>query len=178
MPNASFLSERAETRTNLFVLAAIRSSLAIGPVRIRNLSKRGMLVEGAILPPVGTEVQIERGSLLASGKIVWLGDGRAGIELASDIEVKSWLPKFSKAGQARVDELVHTIKAGLQQPVAVPEPLINQPDLLSLLKDLDHVSQMMAEDDYIVSRHGESIQRLDIIAQHLRSLTRTGPVRT
>ena len=169
--------ERAEARTNLFVLAVLRTGLAAGPIRIRNLSTRGMLVEGAVLPPAGTHVKIERGSLVTSGIVVWNVDGRAGVELSSDVEVESWLPMRRNAAQSRIDEIVQTVKSGSTHPTSAID-MSNRPSLGTLIRELENVSQTLAEDDQIVSRHAELLQRLDIIGQHLTSLMKTPPIRT
>lgn len=44
------ISARIELRTNMFALATVAGKDVAGPVKIRNLSPSGALIEGALLP--------------------------------------------------------------------------------------------------------------------------------
>ena len=56
------------------------------PVRLRNLSEEGALIEGARLPPAGTTTWFERGALRLIGKIVWADGNFAGILFARRLD--------------------------------------------------------------------------------------------
>lgn len=49
-------------------------------VRVRNLSVAGALLESDDLPAVGTRVKLRKGDLSATGKIVRLDGGLAGVQ--------------------------------------------------------------------------------------------------
>jgi hypothetical protein len=180
LDNHRTVHDRAETRKHLFVLAALRSESAVAPVRVRNVSNSGMLIEGTVLPPVGSRVEIERGSATAGGFIVWSENGRAGIKLCSSIDIEGWLPRISRE-QACVDALVQSIRSEDHVPRGtarlVPTPATRSFDLSQLANELDAVSGALVADTRILIDHSEDLQRLDIIAQCLRLLAKPDPKR-
>ena len=111
MSGAAKSENRLSARTNLFVMAAICGGLGSEPVKVRNLSPNGALIEGAVLPQTGTQVRLCRADLEVGGEIVWCKDGRAGLQFGSPVVVADWLPQGSaNAGQQRVDQLVQKLK--------------------------------------------------------------------
>jgi len=70
---------RIEDRSNVFLSAALVTSSSSVPVRIRNLSSRGALLDGAALPVAGVQVQLVRGMLRANGHVAWQDGSLAGI---------------------------------------------------------------------------------------------------
>jgi hypothetical protein len=87
---------RESNRKNLFVAANLDWGHGPSPVRIRNISSLGALVEGTRFPPVGSPVRLGRGGLSALGELVWVRGARAGLELTSPIEPDAWLPLHSR----------------------------------------------------------------------------------
>lgn len=70
-----------KSRRSSVLLAAtlkIRGGGSI-PVKLRNLSAEGALVQAANLPIEGTQVVFERDELSVRGRIVWVDDEHAGI---------------------------------------------------------------------------------------------------
>lgn len=59
--------------------ASVEFAGASVPVKLRNLSKDGALVEAVTLPPVGTPVRFSKGELALSGHVAWEAGKRAGI---------------------------------------------------------------------------------------------------
>ena len=51
---------RREPRTNMFVMATIYADTGSAPVKVRNLSSTGALIEGEVLPPLGATVRLRR----------------------------------------------------------------------------------------------------------------------
>jgi len=71
---------RVESRNNIFVIAVLDVDCgSTTPVRVRNLSQNGALVEASALPPVGTAVLLKRGSLCVDAQVVWVDQQRAGL---------------------------------------------------------------------------------------------------
>jgi hypothetical protein len=64
-------NNRSELRSNLFLSAELVVGPAALPVRVRNLSPHGALVDGGSLPPAGASVRLVRGDLSAEGEIAW-----------------------------------------------------------------------------------------------------------
>ena len=63
----------------MLMAAALELSGRSLPVKLRNLSSDGALVEGERLPVEGSEVVFRRQELAVSGRVVWLRGGRAGL---------------------------------------------------------------------------------------------------
>lgn len=156
----------------MFVLATISWSGVSGPVKIRNMSASGALVEGATLPPVGATVLLRRGSSVAAGKIVWCKGGKAGLKLDQKISVAEWMPG-ENTGQNRVDQIVHHIrseKATSEHLPVTSTPLISSTELRNLADGLCSLADELADDMAFVVRHSTRLQLLDIAAQTLRKI--------
>ena len=63
--------KRTHPRTSMFVLATIAAPTVSGPVKIRNMSVGGALIEGDALPRTGEHLRLRRGELTVCGRIVW-----------------------------------------------------------------------------------------------------------
>lgn len=168
---------RAEPRTNLFVMATISAATASGPVKVRNLSPSGALVEGAALPAEKQHVRLRRGRLVVSGEVVWCRAGRAGLRFDSHVVVADWLPQCAhRSAQQRVDEIVQQVKADTagRSTFAVSEPgqsgAITAADLMGLSEALEALAADLADDHVVIKRHVSKLQTLDIAAQTLRKL--------
>ena len=108
--------QRAEVRNNMFVVAVLYGAGGSVPVRVRNMSRGGALVESADTPGEGQHVRLSRGSLSVRGHIAWQRDNRAGIRFDTAIDVSDWLPLGARpTGQQRVDEIVQDRRAGRRQ---------------------------------------------------------------
>ena len=70
------------------VLLAARLQTANGDIdaRLRDLSRKGALVECVSVPQVGSEVVFSRGSISVPARVAWAGDGRVGLEFAYMID--------------------------------------------------------------------------------------------
>jgi hypothetical protein len=70
---------RRQRRSQVLMAAALEFGGASLPVRLRNLSAEGALVEGEDLPVEGASVVFRRQELCVAAKVVWMRDGRAGL---------------------------------------------------------------------------------------------------
>lgn len=164
---------RGEDRRNLFVAATLYGPAGQEPVRIRNLSRHGSLIEGRILPEEGTRVRLSRGSLSVAGTLVWRRDGRGGLRFESTVSVDDWLPRGAAAaagvspGQQQVDETVHRIRLGTLRAAA---PAGGNGDALADLAGqlaevrlaLNAAAQALAEDQAVAMAHPAALQAIDI----------------
>jgi hypothetical protein len=177
---------RTSPRTSLFAAAVLDSGATRFPVRIRNISPAGALVQGNALPLVGSFVELVRGQLRASGDIRWSQNGKAGVSFTDAIAVEEWIRScVSKAHQHGVDEIVATIRTGLAStgpggtklgpgqltamPVQAPGGIL---DIRHIVTD---VAERLAADPAIVERHAAAIQQLDVVAAMLASIARMPP---
>lgn len=86
---------RVELRFGLHVKWGANLSSAI----IRNISARGLQIEGAELPPVGTFVGLFiDGLIVPSGEVIWSKGNLAGIELLEDLSWTSIIPWIREVG--------------------------------------------------------------------------------
>jgi hypothetical protein len=172
---------RTSPRTSLFAAAILESGHTRFPVRIRNISSSGALLQGDTLPRAGTIVRMVRGSLAASGAIRWCRDGRAGLSFTDAIQVEDWLRSCaSKAHQQGVDAIVTAVKSGAQfaMPDSGKPPFQkNAPPsgLLDVQKIVAAVAERLAADPAMLERHAGEIQQLDFAASIIASLMERSP---
>lgn len=94
---------RVDSRSNVFLMASLMGNSMSCPVRIRNLSVNGALLEGGSLPAPGATSDLRRGSLRARGEIAWRRDRFCGIRFASAIDVAEWIRRAGTEAQQSVD---------------------------------------------------------------------------
>ena len=169
---------RLEPRSNLFVIATLYGADGWAPVRIRNLSQGGALIEGAVLAAIGAEVQLSRGSLTVIGRVVWLEGNKAGVRFTGRIAVADWLPSGKPgSGQQLADELVHQARLGALPTVAtptIPPPEDRGPkiadELMRLCRLLEQAGEDLVADEALAERHPGPLQAIDMAAQALAKL--------
>ena len=79
MDESSFTHTRRSRRSNVFLAASIEVSGTSVPVKLRNLSSQGALVEGDGLPVEGSEILFRRKDLSVKGRVAWVMDKQAGV---------------------------------------------------------------------------------------------------
>lgn len=173
----SHCDARGEPRTSLFVMGTLYTDSGSSPVKVRDLSPGGALIEGGVIPLPGTNVRLCRGSLNITGKIVWCRGGRAGLRFESRLSVAEWLPGGQAiAPQQRVDEVVQQVKASGMPALAIgPRPTLQSEklsavELTRLRVAIESLADDLATDPDVVKRHMAKLQTLDLVAQALRKL--------
>lgn len=168
-------------RSSMFVTAVMVVGRNQTPVKVRNMSANGAMVESTLTAPPGTKVKLIRGRLVAEGTIVWDSKNRLGVKLEVEVSVKDWLAGPAKAEQDRVDNMVSLIKAGRALPQAEgADPVIRAEARQSnaqCASDLEAVGNLIQdlEDDLASSvetlmRHEVKLQNLDIAMQMLQAI--------
>jgi hypothetical protein len=178
MATESTAEHRLEPRSNIFVAATLYASGGSTPVRIRNMSRSGALVEAAALPPSGTAMRLSRGPLSVAGEIIWVAGSKAGLHFSSGIAVADWLPNGNRgSGQQLIDEMVHQSRLGAipktGAPVEEPSPAriaATAEELLRLQHMLERAGEELAGDASIAARHVMALQLLDGVTQALAKL--------
>ena len=168
---------RAAHRASIYLAAALYCDGSSAPVKIRNISQTGALVEGAALPSDGSLVQLVRGGLIVHALVAWTSEGRCGLKFSGCVDVQQWRAVPSNSEQQRVDDIVRLVKAGAV-PLPVPRPLradapdkadndaaMIRGDLSRAAELLSNLGEVLAGDTEVVSRHGTSLQNLDIAMQ-------------
>lgn len=158
---------RSEARSNVFLTATLATGHSSIPVRIRNLSSRGALIDGPALPSVGASVRLLRGRLSATGKLAWEATGQAGVTFGHEIKVDDWVQRMDHTGQQRVDGVI----AALKGAAPVPKGFQAAPDvesLASISAALDEICERVAAMPNMSIELGEELLKLDAIAHSLR----------
>jgi len=168
------VENRSEGRSNVFLTAMLEGGGASAPVRIRNISAGGALVDGRTLPPLGTLVTLSRGRLFAAGRLAWAGEGQAGLNFDEQIDVATWVQRVGHSGQQRVDGVVEALRSGCRVTPDVRGD--DDSDSLSAISGaLDQICERLAQTQRMSVEFGEELVRLDSVAQALRRLATRRP---
>ncbi|HEV8406290.1 MAG TPA: PilZ domain-containing protein [Sphingomicrobium sp.] len=166
----SHSDNRSEGRSNVFLTAALETGAGSAPVRIRNLSSVGALVDGTALPPVGAKVSLLRGHLRASGEIVWQEKTNCGIRFDHAINVMDWVQRPGHSGQQRVDGIVSAIRNSNPVPRELQQPVEADESLAAISRELDQICERLARAPSMSIELGEELLRLDALGESLRKL--------
>ena len=171
---------RAGRRSNVFLTATLVVANGSVAVRVRNISARGALIDGAKLPPEGAAVDLCRGSLIAHGEIAWQTDDVCGVRFDADIDVEGWTRRVEHTGQQKVDQMVALVRrpAATDALSVIPPvslvPAARQDSLASISADLAEACDRLAARPDLVMACAEELQELDAIAQRLRNVVQKG----
>lgn len=164
--------------------ATIAAGTKSAPVRIRNLSELGAMIDGPSLPRAGVTLTLSRLALSIGATVMWNQDGRCGLSLSCPIAVDDWITGASTAtdmasAQVRVDQLQTAIRSGTALPTETraPAPAMPPPversvaaELARVKRMLDQVSAELCEDVDVLARHDRAIQNFDIAAMIVEEL--------
>ncbi len=167
------VEHRHGARTHLFVVATLSSDSGSTPVRVRNMSARGALIEAAALPIPGSLFVLKRGSLQASGLVAWSASRQAGLAFHASVDVPDWMARLPNARQDQVDEIVaaHKSAAGMKKcpelaSIGAERPTAIEAELTLLGAELAQLGNGLASDVVLVATHPE-IQLLDVALQRI-----------
>jgi hypothetical protein len=176
MESAHADEHRTEPRSNIFVTATLYASGGSTPVRIRNMSRGGALVEAAALPPPGGTMRLSRGTLSVAGQIIWVLGAKAGLHFGAPIAVTDWLPNGQRgSGQQLIDEVVHQARLGaIAEPASLDPGPTKTPgtadDFNRYREMLDRAGEQLAADPSVAAAHLAALQLIDGVAQALAKL--------
>jgi hypothetical protein len=91
MDESAKTQNRQSRRSNVLMAASIEAAGSSTPVRMRNLSAEGVLIEGDELPIEGTIVLFRKNELKAPGQVVWVKGRRAGIAFDTKLDPETVL---------------------------------------------------------------------------------------
>ena len=166
--------------------ATISAGTVSAPVRIRNLSEVGAMIDGPALPATGSRLMLNRMAMSIAATVIWNRGGRCGLSLKGPIVVDDWIAGAATtqtaAGQFRVDQIQSAVRSGAALPSEVPPPPASgTPDLppverrvadeLGRVKRmLDEVSEELTDDVDVLMRHERAMQCFDIAAMIVAEL--------
>lgn len=173
---------RSTPRASIYLAATLYCDGSSAPVKIRNLSATGALVESGVTPIRGALVQLIRGGLIVHGLVAWSSGNRCGLKFSGRVDVEQWRGARTNVEQQRVDDIVRVVKAGA---VPLPVPSLtalpageaisascpcSASDLQRVSKLLEQLAGVLADDAEIVKRHGPILQNLDIAMQFIAAI--------
>ena len=85
MDESSPTQNRKSRRSNVLMTASLELSGTSVPVKLRNLSADGALVEGDKLPVEGASVLFRKGDLSMAGIVAWTNGRQAGVSFARNL---------------------------------------------------------------------------------------------
>lgn len=164
---------RSDPRSHVFLMAVLCVGPTNYPVRVRNLSARGALLEGDSLPKNKSIFCLKRGSLAAAGEIAWLKSNQCGVRFSESITVADWVDRVGPVEQQRIDATVAAYRSGLTSrsaPISKSGP--DRQTLLELSEILHGVSERLAALPEMSIAIAEELIRLDAAAQRLAGMGR------
>lgn len=175
-----------DARKNLMLAAQIAAGDLCAPVRIRNMSASGAMIDGPALPDPGSRFVLRRLNLQINATAVWTRGGRCGVRLAGQVDIEEWISGVHKPmreaslGQLRVDEIQAAVRSGAMLPAASPAAESAAPDvtllarlgaeLAFLQQTLAAAAEQLSDDPHVLTKHGEALQEIDIAAACLAEL--------
>ena len=85
MDESSPTQNRKSRRSNVLMSASLELSGTSLPVKLRNLSADGALVEGDKLPVEGASLLFRKGDLSMAGHVAWVKGRQAGVSFAQNL---------------------------------------------------------------------------------------------
>lgn len=85
MDESSPTQNRKTRRSNVLMSASLELSGSSLPVKLRNLSAEGALVEGDKLPVEGASLLFRKGDLSMPGHVAWVKGKQAGVRFAQEL---------------------------------------------------------------------------------------------
>jgi len=99
--NASAGSKRSAKRARVLLAAKLQTPYGEVDARLRDLSRKGALVECAQVPPAGTEVVFVRGTIVVPARVAWAANNRVGLEFHYMIDEQEALVHINTRPQAK-----------------------------------------------------------------------------
>ena len=117
-PTASAGSKRSAKRARVLLAARLKTPFGEIDARLRDLSRKGALIECGQVPPVGSEVVFMRGSTIVPARVAWAGEGRVGLEFHYMIDEQEVLVHITKRAQPKPETFR---RPGLKEPPSEDE---------------------------------------------------------
>src|SRR5215210_6241157 len=99
MDQSNSSQNRRSRRSPVYLAAAIEVAGVAQPVKLRNLSEEGALIEGECLPTEGATTFFERNELRIKGKVVWVEGRFAGVAFARKLRQEEVLRQVPQPRQ-------------------------------------------------------------------------------
>lgn len=94
-------SKRSTKRARVLLTARLQTEFGEIEARLRDLSRKGALVECSQVPPVGSEVVFARGATVVAARVAWAGRDRVGLEFHHMIDEQEVLVHITRRAQPK-----------------------------------------------------------------------------
>lgn len=95
---------RRNKRARVLLAAKLQTPFGEIDARLRDLSRKGALVECSPVPPVDCEVTFVRGSIAVPARVAWAGAGRVGLEFVYMIDEADVMVQMKRAGGNQIKD--------------------------------------------------------------------------
>jgi hypothetical protein len=99
MDQSSISQNRRSRRSPVYLAASIEIAGVAEPVKLRNLSEEGALIEGERLPLEGTTTFFSRNELRLKSRVIWVQGRYAGVAFARPLKSEEVLRHVPKPKQ-------------------------------------------------------------------------------
>jgi hypothetical protein len=99
--NTQVGGKRDAKRARVLLAARLKTSFGDVEARLRDLSRKGALLECKKVPPVGSEVIFTRGTLAVPARVAWTGENRVGLEFDCMIDQREVLVQLGGGPKGR-----------------------------------------------------------------------------
>jgi hypothetical protein len=168
---------RESVRSNVFLAAVLTTATGSAPVRVRNLSVNGALIDGASVPGEGSQVELHRGHLSVRGEIAWQAGNRCGVRFHEEIFVREWVQIVGHVGQQQVDLAIASLRNSGTGTIKVADiregPGPQQIDLATIAKEIDSICERLANSPKLFVELGEELVKLEAFAERIRNIDRS-----
>jgi hypothetical protein len=172
--------------------AIVRASGLSAPVKIRDLSDSGALLEGDQLPEAGALIVLTRNKVAEDADVVWKRGDRCGVRFRQRIVVEIWRGVEAAAPSSHLCMRDESSLEGSGAPagsvrhshVAIGAELNARvgEELAYIQRLIEAIGNELVSNPLIVHRHGTTLQQFDKATQilgHLaRVVTSEEPIRT
>ena len=159
---------RTHPRSNVFLIATCSAEDSIQPVKVRNLSVHGALLEGSGLPALDSAVLLRRGGLKVSGTIAWRDETHCGIRFDKPIQVEDWVRRIGSQGQQKVDAAIADLRGGLNTVERVA-PTRSDDTVANASRQLLEICERITALPGMSVALAEELVRIDAIAHSLKA---------
>jgi PilZ domain len=94
--DAPTAGKRMAKRARVLLAAKLRTPAGEIECRLRDLSRKGALVECGTIPAAGSEVVFQRGATCVPARVAWAGSDRVGLEFAYMIDENEVLVQLKR----------------------------------------------------------------------------------
>lgn len=166
---------RVDQRSHVFLMAVLTTGARSFPVRVRNLSVHGALLEGTKLPEAQDSVTLRRGSLAMTGKIAWVAGQLCGIHFTGPIQVDEWVDRAGPVGQQRIDAAVADFRhsSSVRRDPAPSSQRAPQEKLSAMGTALLQVCERITELPGMSVELAEELLKIEATAHSLREMSRS-----